>query len=314
MCAWELLVSIPQTKPLEPGLPRSGAEPAWTGGLVTTAIEASPQGRGDVVGSELGSLEASGLDFRNGTNIYWALTACPGVRWALSQHVTWSSGSSWRGRILWAPEEPQASPRRGEGLCRSPSRRDPLQPLGVGAGKYPESRRQLGPSRDFVRTPDVWGHTGAGRASASPPLPHPASSSSSWAGFPEPAGAWRRSGWPCGSLEQRLHSDPGVSVRLSIRLSAQPWPLWPPRHGSCCCSCCCCCRLRVVSLWGWGSLSRPGTGPATSAPDLNRAQALPSPQCLHPGTPTPNKSEAVSKPPGLTSSPPSPPSTPPCLN
>lgn len=287
MCAWELLVSIPQTKPLEPGLPRSGAEPAWTGGLVTTAIEAPPQGRGDVVCSELGSLEASGLDFRKGINIYWALTACPGVLWALSQHVTWSSGSSWRGRIRWALEEPQASPRRGEGLRRSPaqrrrssvgtgSRRDPLRPLGVGAGKYPESRGQLGPSRDFVRTPDVWGHTGAGRASASPPLPHPPSSSSSWAGFPEPAGAWRRSGWPRGSLEQRLHRDSGASVRLSTRLSAQPWPLWPPRHGSCSCSCCCCCRLRVVSLWGWGTLSRPGTGPATSAPDLNRAQALPT--------------------------------------
>ncbi|XP_019489991.1 PREDICTED: protein shisa-5 isoform X2 [Hipposideros armiger] len=59
---------------------------------MTTAMEAPPRGRGDVVCSGLGSPEASGLDFRKGTHIgCGAPTACPGLSWTLSHHLTWSS-------------------------------------------------------------------------------------------------------------------------------------------------------------------------------------------------------------------------------
>lgn len=166
-------------------------------------------------------------DSRKGTDISWAPTACPGLPWALSHHLTWSSGNSRRREGGFVGHT--RSPRRGEGLCRPPAHTAGAQVLAHLPAETPAWLRAAGSrgqeataAAPSSRADAGRGAAGAGRASASPPPPGPPSSSSSWAGFPEPAGVGQTSGWPRGALGLQLHGDPAASARPFVRPSVRP--------------------------------------------------------------------------------------------
>lgn len=185
--------------------------------------------------------------------------------------------SAGRGRALSPAPGPAGSTQQKlkdqDADPRGDLLRTPGQGLAVWAdralrakGSFGGRRVPVGGTRSGEPTPNVCLAWRLGGASASfPSLALP--SSASRAGFPERPGR--------GAARV---AEAEAAPRPSVRPPAQPWPLQPPRLGSCCCCCCCCYRrLRVVSLggWpgvcpgkGWGQPRRavPGTSPGSPVP------------------------------------------------